>query len=61
MLGKAARLYEEAWNANQENLDLGLKAAELYAHKLAQPLDAGRVLRQVRSIAPEIWPLGPMR
>ena len=51
MLGKAARLYEEAWNANQENLELGLKVAELYVHKLAQPLDAGRVLRQVRRIA----------
>jgi tetratricopeptide (TPR) repeat protein len=51
MLGKAARLYEQAWNAGQNNFDLGLLAADLYANHLNQPLDAARLLRQVKSKA----------
>ena len=47
MMGKAARLYEQAWNAAQDNPELGLRAADLYAHQLSQPLAAARVLRQV--------------
>lgn len=51
MLGKAARLYEQAWNAGQNNFELGLLAADLYANHLNQPLDAARILRQVKSKA----------
>lgn len=47
LAGKAARLYEQAWSAGQEKPELGLKAADLYANRLSQPVDAGRVLRQV--------------
>ena len=48
---KAARLYEQAWNAGRDNPELGLKAAEIYMGALKQPLDAGRVLQQVRRVA----------
>lgn len=51
LAGKAARLYEEAWNAGQNNPELGLKAADLYANRLGQPVDAARVLRQVSKAA----------
>ncbi len=51
MLGKAARLYEQAWNAGQNNFELGLLAADLYANHLNQPLDAARLLRQVKNKA----------
>ena len=51
MAAKAARLYEQAWNAAQDNPELGLKAADLYAHQLGQPLAAARVLRQVQRVA----------
>ena len=47
LTGKAARLYDQAWRAGQDNYELGLKAADLYANRLKQPVDAGRVLRQV--------------
>jgi hypothetical protein len=47
MAGKAAPLFEQAWNAGQKNPDLGLKAADLYANRLGLPVDAARVLRQV--------------
>lgn len=46
LTGKAARLYEEAWNAGKDSPELGMKAASLYA-RLNQPVDAARVLRQV--------------
>jgi tetratricopeptide (TPR) repeat protein len=49
--GKAARLYDQAWNAGRDNSELGLKAAEIYLEALKQPLDAGRVLHQVRKVA----------
>jgi formylglycine-generating enzyme required for sulfatase activity len=48
---KAARLYEQAWNAGRDNPELGLKAAEIYMGALKQPLEAGRVLQQVRRVA----------
>lgn len=48
---KAARLYEQAWNAGRDNPELGLKAAEIYIGALKQPLDAGRILQQVRRVA----------
>jgi formylglycine-generating enzyme required for sulfatase activity len=51
LAGKAARLYEQAWSAGQDNPELGLKAADLYANRLSQPVDAGRVLRQVKIAA----------
>lgn len=47
LMGKAARLFEQAWNAGRDNPDAGFKAAELYAGKLSQPIEASRVLRQV--------------
>ncbi len=47
LAGKAARLYEAAWNNGRDNPDMALKAAELYANQLDQPIDAGRLLRQV--------------
>lgn len=45
--GKAARLYEQAWNAGRDNPDAGFRAADLYATRLSQLVDAGRVLRQI--------------
>lgn len=47
--GKAARLYEMAWSAERANAEAGLKAADLYANRLSQPVDAARVLRQIRT------------
>lgn len=49
--GKAARLYEQAWNAGRDNPDAGFRAADLYATKLNQLVDAGRVLRQIAASA----------
>jgi formylglycine-generating enzyme required for sulfatase activity len=51
LAGKAARLYEAAWSAGRDNPELGLKAADLYTNRLNQPVDAGRVLRQVMQSA----------
>lgn len=50
--GKAARLYENAWNAEHLNGEAALKAADLYASRLNQPVDAARVLRQIRTRLP---------
>jgi len=52
LIGKAARLYEEGWAAGRNAPDYALKAAELYAGRLNQPVDAARVLRQVRESLP---------
>lgn len=49
LASKAARLYEQAWNAGQDDPEPGFKAADLYANRLSQPVDAGRVLRQVKA------------
>ncbi len=46
---KAARLFDKAWSAGQNNPEYGLKAADLYANVLGQPVDAARLLRQVQS------------
>lgn len=52
LIGKAARLYEEAWNAGRNAPDFALKAAGLYSSRLSQPVDAARVLRQIRVALP---------
>jgi tetratricopeptide (TPR) repeat protein len=52
LIGKAARLYEDGWAAGRNASDYALKAAELYAGRLSQPVDAARVLRQVRESLP---------
>lgn len=52
LVGKAARLYEEAWSAGRNAPDYAFKAAELYATRLSQPVDAGRLLRQVQQAMP---------
>lgn len=52
LVGKAARLYEEAWSAGRNAPDYAFKAAELYATRLGQPVDAGRLLRQVQQAMP---------
>lgn len=52
LIGKAARLYEDGWAAGRNAPDYALKAAELYAGRLNQPVDAARVLRQVRESLP---------
>lgn len=52
LIGKAARLYEEGWNAGRNAPDMALKAADLYANRLSQPVDAARVLRQVQAAMP---------
>ncbi len=52
LIGKAARLYEEAWLAGRNVPDLAFKAADLYASRLGQPVDAARVLRQVQQSLP---------
>lgn len=56
LIGKAARLYEAAWNAGRNAPDHGLKAAQLYATRLGQPVDAARVLRQIRQALPNSAP-----
>ena len=48
--GKAAKLYEVAWRAARQNAALGLTAAELYALRLNQPVDAGRLLREMKAV-----------
>lgn len=53
LLGKAARLYEEAWVAGKNNHSLAIKAADIYARRLDQPVDAARVLRQVVAADPQ--------
>lgn len=52
LIGKAARLYEDSWAAGRNAPDYGFKAAELYADRLSQPVDAARVLRQIRESLP---------
>lgn len=51
LVGKAARLYEQAWAAGKDNPEVGMKAADLYAKRLSQPVDAARVLRQIKVAA----------
>ena len=53
LMGLAAQLYEQAWNAGRSAPEFGLKAAELYETRLSQPLDAGRVLWQVLAVTAE--------
>jgi hypothetical protein len=45
LVGKAARLYDQAWNADRADSQPGFKAADLYANRLGQPVDAARILR----------------
>lgn len=52
LIGKASRLYEEAWNAGRNAPDFAFKAAELYGSRLNQPVDAARVLRQIQQALP---------
>lgn len=49
---KAARLFEQAWQASPDRPELGLKAADLYRDALSMPIDAGRVLWQVANAHP---------
>ncbi|MDD5716340.1 MAG: hypothetical protein PHW64_00930 [Sulfuricurvum sp.] len=49
LVGKAARLYEEAWNIGNESPEAALKAAELHVTRLTQPVDAARLLRQIKA------------
>jgi formylglycine-generating enzyme required for sulfatase activity len=49
---KAARLFDQAWQASPQQPELGLRAATLYQDTLNQPLDAGRVLSQVAQAHP---------
>lgn len=52
LVGKAARLYEEAWSAGRNAPEYAFKAADLYATRLGQPVDAGRLLREVQQAMP---------
>lgn len=52
LIGKAARLFEEGWNSGRNAPDFAFKAADLYANRLNQPIDAARVLRQVQQAMP---------
>lgn len=52
LVGKAARLYEAAWSSGRNAPDFAFKAAALYANRLSQPVDAARVLRQVKQAMP---------
>ncbi len=52
LIGKAARLFEEGWNSGRNAPDFAFKAADLYATRLNQPIDAARVLRQVQQAMP---------
>ncbi len=45
LVGKAARLYDQAWQTNRDDAPVGFKAADLYANRLGQPVDAARILR----------------
>lgn len=53
LMGLAAQLYDQAWNAGRSAPEFGLKAAEIYEARLSQPADAGRLLWQVLAAAPE--------
>ena len=44
---KAARLFDQAWQASPDKPELALKSAEIYRDTLSQPIDAGRILWQV--------------
>lgn len=48
LIGKAARLYEDGWAAGRNAPNYPLLAAELYGGRLSQPVDAARVLRQIK-------------
>ncbi|MFN7696122.1 MAG: SUMF1/EgtB/PvdO family nonheme iron enzyme [Burkholderiales bacterium] len=54
---KAARLFDQAWQASPQQPELGMRAALLYLDPLNQVLDAGRVLWQVAQAHPG-HPLG---
>ena len=51
LMAKAAGLYREAWNAKQDKPDLALKAADLYANRLGEPVAAATLLREVMTAA----------
>ena len=46
---KAAKLYEAAWRATPQNAAPGLTAAELYTLRLNQPVNAARLLREMKA------------
>lgn len=48
LTGKAVKIYESAWNNGRDKPALGFKAVELYANRLNQPVDAARILRQIK-------------
>ena len=52
LAGKAARLYEQAWQADANRAEAGLKAADLYATTLGEPVAAGRILRRILATTP---------
>jgi formylglycine-generating enzyme required for sulfatase activity/tetratricopeptide (TPR) repeat protein len=47
MMAKAAKLYREAWDAQHTKPELGLKAADLFANRLGEPVTAAQILREV--------------
>lgn len=53
LTGKAARLYDQAWAGGRGDPDAALKAAGLYADRLGQFADAGRLLNEVARAFPE--------
>ncbi|MFY7864662.1 SUMF1/EgtB/PvdO family nonheme iron enzyme [Roseateles sp.] len=57
LTAKAARLFDQAWQASPQQPELGMRAALLYLDPLNQVLDAGRVLWQVAQAHPG-HPLG---
>lgn len=46
LFGKAARLYEEAWNADKTRYDAGIRAADLYGGT-GEYLKAAKILREI--------------
>ena len=53
LVAKAARIYDSLYQGNKNAPELGLKAADLYANRLSQWADAGRLFNQVVRTSPE--------
>jgi len=58
LAGKAAAAYQRAWQAGSLNPAIGMKAANLFAGRLNDPLSAARISRQIVSKFPDSEPGG---
>lgn len=53
LTGRAARLFAQAFDADNSKSDPAFRAAEIYAGSMGQPVDAVKILRRVEAQSPD--------